>query len=381
MTGSLQKKNNTYYAVIRVLDGTGKTKQKWVNTGVAVTGNTKREANRRLFEILVELEAEMQKPNPFCDILFMDWLETWLEQKKNEVRLCTWETYRRHSDQHVIPYFTPLKLKLTEVSPQHIQGFYNQKIKEGLSPSSVKCYSKVLHGALREAYRKELIHGNPADRATRPAMQRFEGKAYTPEQAQKLLDVVTGKSLEAVVKLALFYGLRRSEAIGLRWRDVNFEENTIRICNTIVQQKSIVEQELTKSKASRRTLHLPAEMKTYLQGLKRAQDERRRIMGSAYHSGDYVCAQEDGTPYRPSYVTIRFKEILQQNKLPHIRFHDLRHTAGTILMERGMMAMQISKFLGHEKVATTLDIYGHLSLEGKKETAETMGNILKLNSG
>ena len=198
--------------------------------------------------------------------------------------------------------------------------------------------------------------------------------------AQKLLAVVRDEPMESVIKLALFYGLRRSEVVGLRWQDINLDEGTMRICNTMVKLKTQIEHERTKSNASRRTLYLTPEIKAYLQDLKSEQEENRKLMGRSYHKSDHVCTWADGRPFSPDYVSPRFKRILEIHGLPHIRFHELRHTAGSMLMERGMMVMQISQFLGHEQISTTLDIYGHLSIEGKKETATAMAEILNFSS-
>jgi len=375
MTGSLQKKNNTYYAVVRIPDGSGKTKQKWINTGIKITGNNKREANKRLREIIVELEE--QKIVCSSDTDLVDWIEKWLEQKKFEIRLNTWEAYQLYVDKHIKPHFSPLKLTLSTVAPQHIQDFYTKKMDEGLNPNSIKRYSAVLNGALREALKKNLIPYNPMERTTRPAMRKFEGKAYTPDLAQKLLSVIADEPMESVIRLALFYGLRRSEVLGLRWQDVNLEEGTMRICNTVIKFNTQIEHEQTKSSASRRTLYLTPEIKEYLCTLKRRQAENRKLMGRSYTKSDHVCTWADGRSFSPNYISQRFKRILEIHGLPHIRFHELRHTAGSMLMERGMMVMQVAQFLGHEKVATTLDIYGHLSLEGKKETSKVMAEILK----
>ena len=166
----------------------------------------------------------------------------------------------------------------------------------------------------------------------------------------------------------------------MRWRDINLDEGTMRICNTVVKLKTQIEHERTKSSASRRTLYLTPEIREYLQDLKDRQDANRKLLGQSYHKSDHVCTWADGRPFSPEYVSQRFKRILEVHGLPHIRFHELRHTAGSMLMERGMMAMQISQFLGHERVATTLDIYGHLSIEGKKETATAMAEILNITS-
>lgn len=378
MTGSLQQKNNTYYAVVRITDTAGKAKQKWINLGIKVAGNNKRKATKRVREVLAELEEKVSKEaNSLSDILFTDWLMQWLEQKKFEIRLNTWEAYELYLNKHILPFFLPLELRLQDVLPQHIQSFYNQKLQDGLNPNSIKKYNVVLNGALNEALKKDLISYNPIGRVTLPSMRKFEGKAYTPENAKKLLSCIRDEPMESVIRLALFYGLRRSEVAGLRWQDVHFEEGTLRICHTVVKVKTTIAHEKTKSNASRRTLYLTEEIKSYLLKLKAKQERNQTLMGNSYCDSGYVCTWADGRPFAPDYISKRFKRILEIHGLPHIRFHELRHTAGSLLMERGMMAMQITQFLGHEKVATTLDIYGHLSVEGKKKTAVAMADILK----
>jgi len=186
--------------------------------------------------------------------------------------------------------------------------------------------------------------------------------------------------IKPAIILGLFYGLRRSEALGLRWRDIDFQAGTIRICNTVVKMKTRVEAEQTKSRASKRTLYIIPETKEYLLCLKKAQDERRELLGNAYHDSDNVCVWGDGRPFSTDYITQRFPRILDKYGLPKIRYHELRHTAGSLLLEKGLSAKQIQEYLGHEKVSTTLDIYGHLSAEGKKEAAVTIGGLLVLGA-
>ena len=168
------------------------------------------------------------------------------------------------------------------------------------------------------------------------------------------------------------------EVLGLRWRDINFDKGTILISNTVVRYKTLVEAEQTKSDASNRTLFIIPETKDYLLGLMQCQAENRLLMGNSYHASDHVCVWADGKSFLPTYISQRFARILEANGLPHIRFHELRHTAGSLLLERRLSIKQIQEYLGHEQVATTLDIYGHLSLEGKKEAANAMGNLLVL---
>lgn len=177
----------------------------------------------------------------------------------------------------------------------------------------------------------------------------------------------------------MFYGLRRSEAIGLRWRDIDFQAGTICICNTVVRNKTIIEAERTKSKASNRTLYIIPETREYLLTLKHNQEKNRMIMQGAYHNNnDRVCVWDNGKPLKPDYISKAFPKLLIKYNLPHIRFHELRHTAGSLLLAKGLSAKQIQEYLGHEQVSTTLDIYGHLSIEGKKEASNAMGGMLKL---
>jgi len=374
ITGSLQKKGDTYYAVVRVPDDHGEVKQRWMSTGIKVAGNNKRQANAKLKEIIADFETN--KITYTADILFLDWIKKWMEQKKNEVRLVTFESYESYLDTHIIPFYKPHKLMLKAVNPQHIQDYYNQKKKSGLSANTIKKHNAVIRGALQDAMKKNLIPYNPADRATLPAIAEYKGKAYTVEQANELLKVIDNEPMKPAIILGLFYGLRRSEALGLRWRDIDFDNGTISIRNTVVKGRTVVEAEQTKSRASKRTLFIIPETKDYFQEVKKRQDENRLLIGAAYCDNDKVCTWDDGKPFKTDYISQKFAKILKKNGLPHIRFHELRHTAGSLLLERGLSAKQIQEYLGHEKVSTTLDIYGHLSVEGKKEAANVMGSLL-----
>jgi hypothetical protein len=136
MTGSLQTKGGTYYAVVRIPDDAGIEKQKWISTGVKVEGNNKREANRRLREIVSDIEQ--RKTTYSTDILFFDWIEKWMEQKRNEVRQVTYAGYETYMTSHISPFFKPLKLTLKAVSPQHVQDYINKKRKRVCLPTASK---------------------------------------------------------------------------------------------------------------------------------------------------------------------------------------------------------------------------------------------------
>ena len=381
ITGSLQTKNNMYYAVLGLVDETtGKRKQKWISTGLPTKGN-KRKAEIALRNFIAEYEQT--KLSASSDILFVDWLWIWMEQKKSELRVNSYEAYEIYIKLHIEPYFRPLKLRLRTVTPQHIQNYYNSKhadttSKKGLSANSIKRHHAVIHGSLGEAVRKNLIPYNPADRVTLPKIEPFVGKAYTKEQANNLLKLPMQEPLRVAVVLGLFYGLRRSEVCGLRWQDVDFDAGTLRVCNTVVKTKTLIEHEKTKSRASKRTMLLVPETVAYFKELKAAQERHQVLCGKDYADSGHVCMWQDGRAVAPDYISRAFRVFLAKNGLPHIRFHELRHTAGSLLLEKGLSAKQIQEYLGHEKVSTTLDIYGHLSVEGKAVAAHTMNSLLEI---
>ena len=265
MTGSLQTKSGTYYAVVRIPDDTGREKQKWISTGIPVAGNNKRQAHVRLREIISEMEQ--RKVTYSADILFLSWVDKWLEQKQNEVRLNTYESYEWAYKKYIVPFFAPLKLTLGTIAPQHIQDFYNRARKNGQSATSVRKHNVIIRGALQDAMKKNMIPYNPADRATLPKKKKFIGSAYSVAQANALLKVIDGEPIKPAIILGLFYGLRRSEVLGLRWGDIDFQAGTIHIRNTVVKTKTRVEAEQTKSQASTRTLFIIPETRNYLMGV------------------------------------------------------------------------------------------------------------------
>ena len=221
-----------------------------------------------------------------------------------------------------------------------------------------------------------MIPYNPVDRADLPKRKKYKGKAYSVDTAFELVDKIKGDVLEPAVILGLYYGLRRSEVLGLRWSDIDYKSGTIHIQNTVVRYTTTVECEQTKSDTSNRTLYIIPETKDYFLDLRKRQQEAKLLLGSSYYDNDHVCRHNDGTPFKPNYISKRFSDLLKKYDLPHIRFHDLRHTAGSLLLDSKMSIKQIQEYLGHDQVSTTLDIYAHLSLEGKKEPAMMMGKIL-----
>ena len=330
MTGSLQIKGNIYYAVLNIPDDAGKPHPKWISLKLRVDRVKKREAQKAFRDLLKQYEDSHVAYAK--DVLFADWLRQWLEQMQYAVERSTWDSYKVFAERHILPYFEPQKVTLMGLTPQMLQRYYNVMVKNGrldgrggLSANTVKKHHVVIHSALKDAVRKNLIPYNPAERVTLPKVQQYVGNYYNAEQAAALIEAIRGDPFEPVILLTLFYGLRRSEVLGLKWAAVDFEEGRIHIQNTVVQSKVVVEKERTKNKKSRRTLPLIPEMERYLRRLKQEQRENQLLMGAGYVRNDFVCKWPDGLPFRPDVVSRGFRRLLKRHHLPDIRFHDLRH--------------------------------------------------------
>lgn len=385
ITGSIQAKGDIYYAVLRLPTNNGKTKQKWISTKIHVNAKTKRqrETNRRDAErsLASIIDDYKEKSILQSDELFLNCLANWIEREKEYVRPNTWDAYDGCYRVHIKPYFSKPKFKkltVAEITPMHIQGYIDAKRKEGQSVNSIKHHMRVLNGTFKDAMKFNLIPFNPCDRVNLPKLKKHVGKAYTAEQAKQLLKVIKGDPLEPAIMLGLFLGLRKSECLGLRWEDIDFDNDLVHIRNTVVRSNcGIIEKEQTKSEAGKRDLHLMPALKTYLIDWYKRREEMRELIGDCYVANNHVCCWIDGRPLEPSYPSHHFPRILKNNNLPKITFHELRHTAGSLLINAGEDAKRVQEYLGHQDVSTTLNIYTHLTPAVKRETGNLMNSLLK----
>ena len=369
MTGSLQTKKGKYYAVYR--DDRGK--QKWVPLNLPVAGNNKRKAQQRLREVLVE--AEKNQSVITSNVLFIDWMLAWLDQKQASISKGTYEGYKLYLDKHIIPYFQPQKLTLSKLNAQHLQGYFNAKIKEGQSACTLHKHNAILNGSLKEAVLKDIIPYNPIDKVTLPKKKKYHGTAYTLEETKTLLNCSGDDPLRPAIVLGLFYGLRRSEVVGLRWCDINFEKQSIFVHRTVTRMVTIDEKDETKNECSRRRLSIVPGTEQYFKDLLQSHKEQISDCGEAFSMQRQVCSWPDGRPLSPDYISHHFKLLLEKNKLPHIRFHDLRHTAGSLLLEDGVDIKTIQEFLGHSQASTTTNIYLHSIVRGGHVTANSLNRL------
>ncbi len=374
MTGSLQIKNGKYYAVLNFKDDDGKRKQKWISLDMEVKNN-KRKAEQALKKIVTECESK--KTDIFNKQKFSDFMGEWLKVIKASVKITTYNGYKLHYYKHIKPYFDKLGVTLSDLTPMHIQNYYNNKMAERLSASTVKRHHANIHKALDYALKMNLIPYNPADRITLPKREHYTGNFYDENQLKQLMELCTNTPIECCVFLTINYGFRRSEVLGLKWSAVNFTENTITVNHTAVSNVGgVLYTDTTKTKASLRTLPLTDSVKNYLLNLKAHQENMEKQFGDCYHRSEYICTYEDGREIPPDYVTHKFAKILAKSDLPKIRFHDLRHSAASLLINSGFNLKEIQEWLGHSDISTTGNIYSHLQYSAKVNMANRFNELL-----
>ena len=329
VAGHLREKSGYYYAVLNYTDSLGKRKTKWISTGLTVKGNKKRAE-----AILMDARRNFNPEEPKVmngDILFADYMEKWLDIIKSSVAVPTFASYSTTVKKIVAPYFREKEVTLKNLTAKDIQEFYLSEL-ERVSPSSVIHYHANIHKALKYAVKIDLIDVNPADKVERPKKDRYVGSFYDADEVNALFEAAKGSKLELPILFGAFYGLRRSEAIGLKWDAIDFDQNTITIRHTVTScdldgKRVLVASDTTKTKSSMRTLPLVPFMRERLLTLKEEQQENRRLCGRSYIKDylEYVCVNEIGDLIKPHYVTESFPKLLKAKGMRQIRYHDLRH--------------------------------------------------------
>lgn len=262
-------------------------------------------------------------------------------------------------------------IKTNDIQYAHLQRYIDD-LAGDLKVKSLKKHLVVINGALDDAERSGIISSNPARLVQMPReAEKFVGNTLNEEEAKEALSAAQeeGEPMYAIVILGMVYGLRHSEMCGLRWKDIDFENGYIHVCNTVVKGKSgHIEEESTKTEKSNRYLPLIGFTIPYFRDLLQQQI-------SSGSKCDKVCQLSDGSPVLPDYITHKYKEFLAAHNLPDIRVHDMRHTAASLLAAHDATPQQAQEFLGHENISTTLDIYTHCLDESKRKTADIMDKI------
>ena len=303
---------------------------------------------------------------------FDDYVAAWFTNHKTRIRTYTIQSYTCMIDRYILPELG--KLKLAELTAARLQSMYDGLSARGISPQVIRNIHTVLSSCIKQAYQQGLMLDMPTKRVFLPVAKQAEMKAWNEAQVSAFLIAVRGDRYEALYHLALKLGLRRGELLGLQWHDIDWLKSTIHVRRqAIIPNKGKRSTAPPKTAKGRRVIPVG---RTILE-LLRVQEERVHQMridaGEKWQEQGLVLPCSKGTP--PSRIDNHFKKVAKTAGLPEIRFHDMRHTAASIMLANGIPIMVVSRILGHSSAAITLRVYGHLMPGGMEDAAALMDEV------
>jgi integrase len=286
----------------------------------------------------------------------------------------TWAAYDQTLRIHIAPKIG--KVPLAKLTPQHLQKLYADHLAAGAAPNTVKRSHIVLHRALKQAQRWGMVARSVADMVDGPKSEKRPRPTYSAELARSFLAAVADHPLEAVFVLAITTGMRKGEILALKWDAADLDRGTLQVRANLRQVDQAIAQ--TKTASSRRRIQLTDRAVAALKRQRARQAEARLRAGADWQDLGLVFATATGGPLRGNHVNdTTLPRILRAAGLPRIRFHDLRHSAATLLLEEGMHPKIVSEMLGHSTIAITLDLYSHVTPTMQRQATEAMNRLLE----
>lgn len=353
----------------------------WVGE-VSLAGNrltkyfrTQRDARDWVKKTQVQVNAGLSMAGAQSTVA--DYLQEWLTTTQTTIRPKTFEQYTQIVNQHILPALG--KYKLIELRPDHIQAFYNNKLKYGCSERTVILIHCVLHRALHIALKLGMVIRNSADAVTKPKLKRKEMKVLDDTQVRTFLLAVQGTGQEAFFQLEITTGLRLGEIFGLKWQDLDMNTRKVQIRRQVqrIKGKGLMFSE-PKTAAGRRNVVVGRSTIKLLQEHFKNQQLSKAIAGNRWKENDLIFPNTVGNPREPSNVLKLFKDMLKTAGLPDMPFHSLRHTAGTLMLKEGINPKIVQERLGHADISLTLNIYSHVLPSMQDEAADKLDELVTL---
>lgn len=402
MTGSLQvKKLNSgkSYYYVRLSYKDARTGQ-WKTKALAIkleTKNNKKKAECMINDFIEQYSYLEELPNEYDiainpDILLNDYMDNWLQEKKRELKDSTYEGYVFRVN-CIKKYFDAKRAKVIDITPKMMDTFFkyclkfvkvNQKTKERepLSVRSVRSYKSILYAVFNQAVIDGLIRVNPV---LGIKVHGKQNKEYSEEMLflteEDIADMLSFLSTEyprllGIAFIGAYYGLRRSEILGLKWNAIDTDKKTISINHTIVRVKTIRAEDSTKTQSSKRALNLFPTAEKCLEQIKEEQQYNRNFFGNDYKNKDgYIFTWEDGTCYDPDYISKLFSKAMKKFGHPEISLHKLRHSCASMLINKGWDIKKLQYWLGHSDAQTTLNIYSHFNKQRLNTSENDLSEI------
>ncbi|MDE5771477.1 MAG: site-specific integrase [Ruminococcus sp.] len=399
-------KRDKYYVVFDFKDDNGKRQRRWVGTGLP-SKSTKKVLNEKVDELVAQFyedycsgnatkpREKIKKNTKNAEFLnrtlsakssafaFTQFLSYWLDAIKPTVSDTTYESYT-HVIRKTTEYFDEKypNLMLDEITALQIQQFYNDKYNSGLTANTIKHYHANIHKALKYAIKMDWLPNNPSEKTELPKLKKFQANFYNAEELAELFKAFKGDRLELVVHIAAYYGMRRSEVLGLKWDCIDFDRKKITIRRKLIYRMGETGDELfldeeLKTKASVRTLPLIPHIEAMLKERFFLEQYYSNLLKDDFdHTFDgFVCRDSFGKIITPNYTSQHFQIVIANNNLRYIRFHDLRHSCASLLLANGVPMKAIQEWLGHSTFNITADFYSHLEYSSKIASAETIAKV------
>ncbi|MBC5824299.1 MAG: site-specific integrase [Candidatus Eremiobacteraeota bacterium] len=298
-------------------------------------------------------------------------LTRWLEDcARPAVRIGTYRLYEGLLRLHIIPRIG--SLRLDRLTPLHLQAMQSDLERQGKSARLREQIHNLLHGAFDRAVRWRMIFSNPVDALEKARVPRRSMRALSADEAQRLLDAAKGSKFYALYKLALTTGMRQGEILALRWSDVDLEARSLSVRHTLLSDRGTPILAEPKTAHSRRKIELGADTVAAL------REHRLALFSRGLRASEWVFPDSKGGPMRKdNLVRDSFWPLLKAAGLPRIRFHDLRHTAASILLAHGTHPKIVQELLGHSKMALTMDTYSHAIPTLQREAADKLDSLFR----
>lgn len=310
-------------------------------------------------------------------ITYGEFLEEWLESVHARLTDSTWRTYSQLTRAYIAPALG--KIRLRELSPSVIQRYYSQMVSDGTGLRTVQKSHTVIHASLNAAMKLGIIGRNPDDATQPPKPVHKEMKFWNQEQVQQFLSFAkeTNDRNYALYFIALVTGMRQGELLALKWQDVDLEKETLTVkLNLHRLPGGGLRLQKPKTKTSIRTIRLGKETLKVLAEQKELTAKEKSLANGLWQDEGYVFPSSIGSAMDASNLWKNFRRILKQSKLPGIRFHDLRHTAASLMLNNGVDVLVASRRLGHAKPSITLDVYGHLIPSSQAGVADVLDKLV-----
>ena len=393
LPGRIRKKDGYYHLIIDTIHPITKEKIRHSeSTKLKVIEESKRKNLENENEAKYRLKLFREKWTKFYfsnskkdgveNIYFTDYLENWLNSIKAGLQPSTMRGYSINVKRVIVPYFKPKNILLNELKARHIQEFYTYCLTEKkVNPNTVIRYHANIRKCLQTALKQELVLSNQADLVDKPKKKVYVAKVLSISKLLTLLKSIESTHLELPTFFSTYYGLRRGEAAGLLWSNIDFKNKKIIIGNTLIEgeNKELLNRKSLKTKSSYRTLELIPEVEKFLLEVKEKQEKNKKLFKSSYNYkyNDNICVKENGDLIKLDYITKKFKEITRKLGYDDVHFHCLRHSFATNMYDAGMDMKELQMWLGHSSISTTMDLYLHFLEKRIKESAKILENAMK----